>query len=290
MPVYNISHETVYCYSCPVAVSQHLAHLLPRPVNRQHWRKHKLEISPTPTMVQERTDIFGNRPITFSIEEEHLQFSIKASGQVEVGNELLPETSLSWEDAAERLVTPQDEEDLEAAAFAFPSPMVCFDDAISNYVSDIFTPGRPLLSAALELNSRIFEEFTYVPASTRIGTMPPEILRERHGVCQDFAHFMAACLRSRGLACRYISGYLLTKPPEGQEKLVGADATHAWISVYLPSHGWVELDPTNNLVVGDEHIIVAWGRDFSDVSPLKGVIMGGGPHTVNVAVSVEPLP
>jgi len=286
MPVYKIDHETVYDYTLPVVISQHLAHLLPRQCERQTWREHTLTIRPEPAIRQERLDFYGNRPVAFSIEEEHRRFLIKASGTVEVRRTELPKNTPSWETVAARLIRPQEEDDWAAATYAYPSPLVSFDDAIRQYTVESFTPGQSIFAAAMDLTTRIYRDFTYAPATTRIGTMPPEILRERRGVCQDFAHLMSAGLRSLGLACRYVSGYLLTYPPLGQAKRIGADATHAWVSVYMPPHGWVEFDPTNNLAVGDEHIVVAWGRDFSDVSPLKGVITGGGPHTVKVAVNV----
>ncbi len=286
---YKIDHETVYNYTQPVVTSQHLAHMLPRPCSRQNWLSHSLEISPEPAARQERTDYYGNRPLAFCLEEEHLIFRVKASGTVEVHREKPPEASIHWENAAERIARPSCVEDWEASAYAYNSPIISYNEAIRRYASESFTTGRHLFEAAVDLNSRIFNEFKYSPGATRIGCKPYEILRERKGVCQDFSHLMIACLRSHGLACRYVSGYLLTKAPEGQAKLIGSDATHAWVAVYIPAHGWIELDPTNNLIVADEHIIIAWGRDFSDVSPLKGVIMGGGPHSVKVGVNVEQL-
>jgi transglutaminase-like putative cysteine protease len=288
MAVLQIDHETVYNYSLPVAASRHLAHLLPRECGGHRWLSHTLEISPAPVFREERLDVFGNRALLFSLEEEHTVFRIKASGVAEVRRAEPPKDSVPWEEAAARAARPAEPGDWEACAFAFPSPMVSFNSAVRRYAEESFTPRRPLAEAAADLTGRIYREFKYAPASTKIGAMPAEILRERHGVCQDFAHFMAACMRSLGLPCCYVSGYLLTKAPPGQAKLVGADATHAWVSVYLPGFGWADLDPTNNLIVGDEHITVARGRDFSDVSPLKGVIMGGGPHTVKVAVNVGP--
>ncbi len=286
---YKIEHETSYDYKIPVVVSQHLAHLNPRACPRQKWLSHKLEITPEPSAVQERKDLFGNRALSFCIETEHRHFAIKAIGVVDVSKQELPVSSMPWEDAAKAVAHPANDEDWGASFHSFGSPMANFDDAIRRYAEQSFVSGRPLLEAAGELNVRINRDFAYAPATTRIGASPSEVLRERRGVCQDFAHLMCACMRSLGLACRYVSGYLLTHAPEGQQKLVGADATHAWAAAYLPGHGWIEYDPTNRLVVSDEHIALAWGRDFSDVSPLKGVITGGGAHSVKVSVDVKPL-
>jgi len=286
MSVYQVDHETTYEYTLPVAISQHLAHMQPREVARQKWRRHTLDIEPVPTVCQERVDIFGNRALAFSIEEEHLRLRLRASGEVEVSAEPLPRSSLPWGEVAQLVRKPGSPGDFEASMYAYPSPLAVFDESVRNYAAESFTPGRPLFECAEELMHRIYRDCAYVSGSTRIGTLPPEILRERRGVCQDFAHLMIACLRAQRLPCRYVSGYLVTHPPEGQPKLVGADATHAWAAVYFPGHGWVEFDPTNDVPGAEEHIIVAWGRDFGDVSPLKGVITGGGPHTLKVAVNV----
>jgi len=258
-------------------------------VDRQKWREHHIEITPSPTIKQERVDIFGNKVLAFSIEQEHTHFSFKTSGLVQVRDEEPPNPSdtMPWEQVAELLERPTNDETLNAAMYAYASPFAKFDDSVRNYALDSFEPGRPIFSAAYELMNRIYTDCKYTPGATRIGAQPQEILHGRKGVCQDFAHLMIGCLRSLHLPCRYLSGYLRTHPPEGQPKLVGADATHAWVSTYVPGHGWVELDPTNNVLGGCEHIILAWGRDFGDVSPLKGVITGGGEHTLKVSVNVD---
>jgi len=287
MPVYQIDHETVYDYSLPVLFSNHLAHLLPREVPRQHWISHRLEIEPFPAAKQERLDIFGNRALAFSVEEEHQHFRIQTSGVVDVRAEDPPKTSPPWEDVVQQIEHGHSAEELDASMYAFPSPFANFDDSVKNYAKKSFTAGRPLFECASELMTRIYTDCYYTPGATRIGAMPAEILRGRKGVCQDFAHLMIGCLRSLHLPCRYISGYLRTYPPKGEKKLFGSDASHAWVSVFFPGHGWVEFDPTNNILGGSEHIIIAWGRDFGDVSPLKGVITGGGPHTLKVAVNVD---
>lgn len=289
MPVYQIDHETVYDYHLPVLYSNHLAHMLPRMVSRQNWISHNIEVEPNPTARQERLDIFGNRVLAFSVEEEHTHFRFNTTGVVEVREEEPPKAgeTMPWEDVAKILERPNNDEILDAAMYAYTSPFANFDESVKNYALESFEPGRPIFDAAKELMTRIYTDCKYTPGATRIGAQPQEILRGRKGVCQDFAHLMIGCLRSLHLPCRYVSGYLRTHPPEGQPKLVGADATHAWASTYIPGHGWVELDPTNNVLGGEEHIILAWGRDFGDVSPLKGVITGGGDHTLKVAVNVD---
>jgi len=289
MPIYQIDHETVYDYCEPVLYSNHLAHMLPRIVGRQNWISHTIEVDPDPTNRQERLDIFGNRVLAFSIEQEHKHFSFKTTGVVEVGAEEPPKMgeTMPWEGVAALLARPSDAISLDASMYAYASPFASFDFSVRNYALESFEPGRPIFDAAKELMTRIYTDCKYTPGATRIGALPQEILRGRKGVCQDFAHLMIGCLRSLKLPCRYVSGYLRTHPPEGQPKLVGADATHAWVSTFIPGHGWVELDPTNNVLGGDEHIILAWGRDFGDVSPLKGVITGGGDHTLKVGVNVD---
>lgn len=284
---YNITHETEYNYSLPVTISQHLIHLEPRISARQNWLNHIVEITPQPAYKTTRTDIYGNKVMAFSIEDEHKIFKVTARGTVDVKPNIMPETSVAWENVRMRLCSPETSEDIEASMFLYTSPLVLFDGAIRRYAYTSFTPERPIIEAVLDLNHRIFTDFQYAPGSTKIGTLPAEILRDRKGVCQDFAHFMIACLRSIGLSCGYISGYLHTRKKGAQPKLIGADATHAWICVCVPEAGFLEFDPTNDCVAGEEHIIVGRGRDFGDVSPLKGVITGGGPHTLKVAVNVE---
>lgn len=289
MPIYQVDHETVYDYRLPVLYSNHLAHMLPRVVSRQNWISHSIEVDPNPTIQQERLDIFGNRVLAFSIEQEHTHFRFKTTGIVDVQEEEPPKqgNTMEWENVAKLLERPTSDETLGAAMYAYASPFAKFDESVRNYALESFQPKRPLFDAAYELMTRIYTDCKYTPGATRIGAQPQEILRGRKGVCQDFAHLMIGCMRSLHLPCRYVSGYLRTHPCEGQPKLVGADATHAWVSTYIPGHGWVELDPTNNVLGGGEHIILAWGRDFGDVSPLKGVITGGGEHTLKVSVNVD---
>lgn len=284
---YRITHETEYNYSLPVTISQHIIHLEPRKSDRQKWLSHEVEITPKPAYLVNREDIYGNKLTAFSIEDEHKLFKVVAKGEVIVENNVFPTTSAAWEEVRDLLKNPKKLKDIEAAMFLYQSPLVLFDGAIKRYALASFTPERPIIEAIMDLNHRIFTDFTYAPGTTRIGTLPAETLRDRKGVCQDFAHFMIACLRSIGLSCGYVSGYLHTRKKNVEPKLIGADATHAWVFAYIPNVGFLEFDPTNDCVAGEEHIIVSRGRDFGDVSPLKGVITGGGPHTLKVAVNVE---
>lgn len=285
---YQITHETEYNYSVPVTISQHLIHLQPRVCSRQKWIEHKLEINPKPAYKSERKDIFGNTVTAFCIEEEHNIFKVTATGIAEVFNNTKPDTNITCQEVQNRIKKPVNEEDISSAMFLYSSPLVTFDEAIKNYAKDCFDNDKPFYEAVKDLNHKIFEDFKYTPGYTKIGTMPTEVLRERKGVCQDFAHFMTACLRSLGYSCAYISGYLHTRK-HGEQQFLGADATHAWVSVYFPNTGYFEFDPTNDCIAGEEHIVVCKGRDFGDVSPLKGVITGGGPHTLKVAVNVKQI-
>lgn len=279
----KVDHETVYTYSDPVLCSNHLAHLQPRDTARQHWLSHRLTVDPEPTSVQDRVDLYGNRAMAFSVECEYTVFRVVTEGVVEVSEQRAVAASCPWEAVASAV--PRS---LEAAMFAFQSPYAQFDESIRTYARRSFPAGRPVFEACSDLMTRIYTDFRYAPGTTRIGDQPPDILRRRQGVCQDFAHVMIACLRSLGLSCRYVSGYLRTYPPPGQPKLVGCDATHAWVAAWSgPDEGWVEFDPTNNRLAGADHVILAWGRDFGDVSPLKGVVTGGGSSTLRVAVNVD---
>jgi transglutaminase-like putative cysteine protease len=203
----------------------------------------------------------------------------------------VPTESAKWEDVRQYFAETRWGQDADSAAaeFLFPSPMVPHTPALREYASASFAPDTPIVEAAIALMTRIHEEFEFDPDATHVTTSVETVLEIRRGVCQDFAHLMIGCLRALGLPARYVSGYLLTEPPEGQERLIGADASHAWVALYIPEYGWLALDPTNDMVPGDKHIMLAWGRDFGDVSPLRGVILGGGEHKVDVGVTVTPL-
>ena len=295
MPVYRVHHHTRYAYEEPVSVCHNLAHLLPRESPRHFWTSADLEISPVPSIRAERRDYFGNRLTFFAVQEPHRKLDVTSIAQVELyPAPPLPLFSTPWETARDHLAaaasgnnpTP---ELIDATQNTFPSAYVQSSPAAAHYAAPSFPAGRPLVEALLDLTARIYNDFRYDTKSTTVSTTIPEILAARAGVCQDFAHLQIACLRSMGLAARYVSGYLLTAPPPGKPRLIGADASHAWIAAYLPDQGWLDLDPTNNVIPSDKHITLAWGRDFGDVSPLRGVILGGGHHKIDVSVDVTPL-
>jgi transglutaminase-like putative cysteine protease len=240
----------------------------------------------------ERTDFFGNPVTFFTIQEPHHELTVTAHHMVSVSPFALPEPAQTpaWEEVRQVLSSDRGPRSLDVYQFVFDSPYVTTDPELADYAAASFAAGRPLLEAVLDLTRRIHTDFRYDTKATTVATPLSEVFSARRGVCQDFAHLQIGCLRSLGLAARYISGYLLTTPPPGQQRLVGADASHAWLSVYCPGFGWIDVDPTNNQVPSDQHILLAWGRDYDDVSPIKGVILGGGQHTVSVAVDVVPMP
>ncbi|TWH63930.1 transglutaminase-like putative cysteine protease [Azomonas agilis] len=292
---YKILHDTHYHYSSTVSLAQQLAHLWPRESLWQRTHHRGLHIAPEPTHRSDSIDAFGNPLTRIAIEKPHDSLIVTANLDVEVFQR--PELDLNisppWETVCQALSyttgKPPDPSILEAARYRFESPYVHLKQVFSDFAADCFPPQRPLLLAAQALMEKIFDEFTFDPNATQVATPLVQVLEKRRGVCQDFAHLMLTCLRSRGLSARYISGYLLTQPPPGQPRLIGADASHAWVSVFCPVQGWVDFDPTNNIRPELEHITLAWGRDFADVSPLRGVILGGGSHDPDVRVTVMPL-
>ena len=288
---YRITHRTVYQYAAPVTVSQHAARLKPRATATQERKDFQLRIEPEPGVRTMRTDYFGNRVCFFSIQGLHSRLEIVATSHVTV-REVTPPTpglSMPWEAAAELFSDPVSVELIEPYQFVADSPMVRALPKLADFARESFPADVPLLTGVLDLNRRIHREFKFDPVATTVATPLEEVWQTRRGVCQDFAHLGTAMLRSLGLPARYVSGYLRTHPPAGRARLVGADASHAWFAVYCPNHGWVDFDPTNDVMPGPEHVTVAYGRDFSDVSPVSGIITGGGSHTVKVAVDVEPL-
>lgn len=289
--IYRVSHTTTYAYTEPVSLCQNLVHLTPRQGPLQACADSAITVSPTPSVLVERTDYFGNSETFFSIREPHRKLTVTARHTVEVIPPPVPELSATppWEQVRQRLATDRDPLVLEAYQFVFDSPYIDTGPEVAAYAVPSFPPGRPLLEAARDLTRRLHADFRYDPRATSLTTPLRQVLANRRGVCQDFAHLQIACLRSLGLAARYVSGYLCTSPPPGQRRLVGADASHAWLSVYCPVSGWVDLDPTNDVVPSDKHVVLAWGRDYDDVSPIKGVILGGGTHTLTVAVDVVPV-
>jgi transglutaminase-like putative cysteine protease len=304
---YHVVHETRYSYENPVSLSQQHLHLTPRDCSWQTCIAHRIDIDPEPARLRSRLDPFGNPVRQFAIETPHSSLLVLAESTIEVRSHLplrgdgdavasRPDwlaDSPPWEQVRDKLAYGAEPVLLEANSFLFESPYVRAKREFAAYARPCFPPGRPLLDAVRALMSQIYSEFEFDPTATTVSTPVLTILEAKRGVCQDFAHLMLSCLRSLGLAARYISGYLLTQPPPGQPRMVGADASHAWISVFCPNDddgSWVDFDPTNNLLPDMQHITLAWGRDFGDVSPLRGVILGGDAHELDVAVTVTPCP
>jgi transglutaminase-like putative cysteine protease len=292
--LYHVRHETIYEYSREVVHSHQLLHLAPRESGHQTCSAHQIRIDPTPTNCSTDIDAFGNPVTRLEFDRPHQRLAVTAEMTVEVRARAdLPAKTESWERARSRLAytgRPAGAVRLEALRFRSESAHVRIKQVFTDYAAECFAAGRPLLDCAESLMHKLHQEMTYAPGETSIATPLMEVFEKRRGVCQDFAHLMIACLRSRGLAARYVSGYLRTIPAEGagsaEKALTGADASHAWVAVYCPTAGWVEFDPTNDVRAGTDHITVAWGRDFGDVSPLRGVIVGGGRHSVTVRVNV----
>jgi transglutaminase-like putative cysteine protease len=288
---YRIRHTTSYAYSTVVTIAHNEARLSPRNGPWQVSHSARLVVEPTPAFMAREYDYFGNWVNLFVLQEPHRRFMVTAHSEVTVREPFLPdaEDTAPWEDVREMLANSTEQEVFEAVEHRFESPHVRWTAAIRDYAAKSFTRGRPILSAALELSGRIHHDFEYRPGTTVVATAVPSFFEQQSGVCQDFAHLMIACLRSLGLSARYVSGYLLTRPAQGQPQRVGADASHAWASVYCPGYDFIDIDPTNDTLVTVEHPTLAWGRDFGDVSPLKGVMLGGGAHTVDVSVEVAPV-
>jgi transglutaminase-like putative cysteine protease len=286
--IYRVTHTTTYTYREPVSLCHNLAHLTPRPSARQTTDDFRLLIDPDPAVVHERADFFGNPVTFFTVQEPHTKLTVRAEHVTAVRPFDPPDPAATppWEAVRDALRAARTPTALDAYQYAFDSPYIKSSAALAEYAAASFPPGRPLLEAALDLTGRIHRDFRYDPKATTLSTSLAEVLVGRRGVCQDFAHLEIGCLRSLGLAARYVSGYLLTRPAAGKERLVGADASHAWVSVYCPGWDWIDLDPTNDLVPSAEHILLAWGRDYDDVSPVKGVILGGGDHRIAVSVDV----
>lgn len=287
----RVSHTTAYSYSAPASLSQNEVYLTPRETATQQVVSSELRLSPQPEYLHRRSDYFGNIAHVFMVQQGHRQLEVTAVSEVltSAAPVLPPEATLPWEQAVERLGRHAADDELAALQFSFASPMIAAGGEVHVYAAQSFPPGRALLAGAFDLMGRIHGEFCYDKNASTVETSVAEVLASRRGVCQDFAHLAIACLRSLGLAARYVSGYLQTLPPPGRPRLVGADASHAWVSLYVPDSGWVDFDPTNNMPAGESHITVAWGRDYSDVAPVKGVVMGGGTHTLDVRVDVVQL-
>ena len=289
--IYRVRHRTTYDYKDPVSVSHHLVRLTPRNLPGQVCYKTQISVLPAPHITATHKDYFGNTQMFFTLEEPHDGLIVEASSELEVYSIERPDFSGSppWETVVESLVSDHSEEGLDAYQFVFGSQRVTASRELADYARDAFPAGRPLLEAILDLMRKIHRDFQFDTKATEVTTPVQAFFQKRRGVCQDFAHLQIACMRSLGLPARYISGYLRTLPPPGRPRLVGADASHAWCSAWCPGAGWVDFDPTNNCVPKDGHITVAWGRDYSDVSPIHGVLLGGAKHTLDVGVDVMPI-
>ncbi len=290
--LYEVRHRTSYDYDHDVSLSHHLVRLTPRTLERQRCLERVIESFPVPSTFGEHSDHFGNTTTFLTIEGAHRRLEIIARSRVEVfpvAVPTIPDQTPAWESIRDRCDAEARGAPLEPVEFVFPSALVPRRGQFADYAQPSFTAGRPVLEAALDLTARLHTDFAFDPNATTVVTPVLEFFKARRGVCQDFAHLMIACSRSLGLPARYVSGYLETAPAPGQPKLAGADASHAWVSLWCGDAGWVDLDPTNNLMPSDRHLTVAWGRDFGDVSPVRGVLVGSGSHQLRVAVDVTPV-
>lgn len=290
--LYSVLHETRYQYQRSVTLSQQFLHLSPRSFDYQDLLSHRIDIEPATQDCADHLDYFGNPAKSVTITAPHRTLIVRAISSVALqprpdGNQI--QRSISWEAMRNQLREGAEGVVLEPLQFLFDSPHVACNAELARYAEPSFTPGRPLLEAARDLTERIYSDFEFDPQATTIATPLADVLKGRRGVCQDFAHLMIGCLRTLGLACRYVSGYLLTTPPPGVPRMVGADASHAWVSVYCRGFGWIDFDPTNRCLVQSEHITLGWGRDFSDVTPMRGVVLGGGGQDLSVSVTVSPV-
>ncbi len=287
---YQVTHQTSYRYGGLVTLCQNQAHLTPRNCQRQTCERAELTVIPVPTSRHTWFDYFGNEVTFFSIEESHAELIVTAQSVVRLSEPHYPAliATPSWEVIRELLVHSRDPELVAASQFTFDSAQVARSLEAADYARPSFVANRPILAAVMDLTRRIFTDFKFDSQATSIHTSTAEVFNRRRGVCQDFAHLQITCLRSLGLAARYVSGYLLTDPPPGQPRLIGSDASHAWLSVFCPPLGWFDFDPTNNAMPRMRHVTIGWGRDYGDVRPIQGVFQGGGQHTMSVSVDVSP--
>ncbi|MBC7688958.1 MAG: transglutaminase family protein [Aquabacterium sp.] len=288
--MHRITHKTDYTYQLPVSLCHNVVRLTPRSTNKQFCKSSVVLITPGPDVLIEYEDFFGNKLVYFTIEKEHTKLSVHVSSEIE---KLIPAEAqwpqnnyTTWEEVCRQThtLTP---ELLDVKQFIATTPMTPADEAIAAYAVQSFPPGRSFFESSKNLMHRIFSDFKFQSGFTTIATPLSVVMKERKGVCQDFAHVAIACIRSIGLPARYVSGYIETLPPPGMQKLAGVDASHAWFSVYIPGSGWVDFDPTNNIIPAERHITIGWGRDYADITPLRGVIMSSGSHELKVSVDVR---
>ncbi len=286
---FKVCHRTHYTYQTPVDLGIHMLHLQPRPLSRQRIVRSALRVLPDPAIIQHGNDCFGNAVAWMFLETPHQSLDVVLDATVEVYAPAVPApgSTMPWQAVAAQAASGG-AAGHEAAEFLFDSPMAPALAAAGAYAAASFPPGRPVLEGVMDLNARIGRDIAFRAGVTTVNTTVAQVLALRAGVCQDFSHLMIAGLRALGLPARYVSGYIRTRPPPGQARLRGADQSHAWVGCWLgPEDGWVDIDPTNGILVGEEHVVLGWGRDFSDVSPLLGVILGGGKHTLAVSVDLE---
>ena len=288
--MHRITHKTDYTYQLPVSLCHNVVRLTPRSTNKQFCKSSVVLITPGPDVLIEYEDFFGNKLVYFTIEKEHKKLSVHVSSEIE---KLIPAEAqwpqnnyTTWEEVCRQThtLTP---ELLDVKQFIATTPMTPADEAIAAYAVQSFPPGQSFFESSKNLMHRIFSDFKFQSGFTTIATPLSVVMKERKGVCQDFAHVAIACIRSLGLPARYVSGYIETLPPPGMQKLAGVDASHAWFSVYIPGSGWVDFDPTNNIIPAERHITIGWGRDYADITPLRGVIMSSGSHELKVSVDVR---
>ncbi len=289
--MHRIVHTTTYQYADNAEACHNLVHLQPRDLPTQQCRQTLLRIDPAPDRVHEYLDYFGNHVHSFAVYAPHQQLTITAESYVTLAaREMIPVgKTVPWEIVREALRTDRAADIVAAIEYRFDSPYIRASELLGEFAEPYFARGRPIGEAVLEITQAIYKEFKYDPKATTIDTSLHDVLTKRRGVCQDFAHLLIGCLRSLGLACRYVSGYLRTDPQPGRPRLMGADASHAWVSVFCPASGWMDFDPTNGCRTSDRHITIGWGRDFHDLSPVKGVVLGGGKSSLQVAVDVLPV-
>ncbi|WP_191600793.1 transglutaminase family protein [Marinomonas algicola] len=290
---YRVRHLTEYKYVTPVSLCYNVAHLMPRDTLTQQCLKSSIQITPEPISQQERKDYFGNKSFYFSVQDAHKKLLIDVVSELDIAtNVVLPILTQgpTCKEYLEQIITSQDPDFLEAREFLLDSPMIRASEPLAAYAREVFQDDVPLLQALRNFTNKIFTEFKFDPNVTTVATPLDQVLKLKSGVCQDFAHLAIGCLRSLGFPTRYVSGYLETLPPPGEDKLIGADASHAWFAVFLPDLGWVEFDPTNDVMPTTQHLVTAWGRDYSDVTPLQGVIFDGGEgQFLSVSVDVQRL-
>jgi transglutaminase-like putative cysteine protease len=288
---YHVKHVTQYDYSTPVTLSHNVAHLRPREHDLQKCLSHQLTVTLNPRARADWLDYFGNHSNYFSLQQSHSELTVVAESVVEVfapPNEAIS-TATAWKESRDELRTSRDPSTLAAREFCFDSPHVTSGSEFEEYAMPSFKEGLPLYDCSRDLARRIHAEFEFFPGATTVGTPVAEVLRTRRGVCQDFAHLQIACLRSLGFAARYVSGYLVTTPPPGQQRMQGADVSHAWVSVFIPGRGWADFDPTNGIVPSGHHVTLGWGRDYDDIGPIRGVLVGGRCQQLRVSVDVIPI-